>query len=131
MISIAETRFSESVVDRDEKKIVNSNLNIQYSLMLIEASLDYLLMINTEAVKEKNSALGILKKLISISIFNDELSNLLYSKEMLKQLLKDHERLISQFRASFEKYREKEEAGFITSILEKHQSIAKRLRKYF
>jgi hypothetical protein len=122
---ITKTRLS-IIVDTDEEHLVNSNL--QYSLTLIESSLDYLRLINTELITEKKSA--IMRKLISLTN-SDELNKLLCSKEMLKELLKDHERIISLLRKSFEKYRDREEANFITSIIEKHQSIARKLRRCF
>ncbi|MDO9186916.1 MAG: hypothetical protein Q7W13_12960 [Bacteroidia bacterium] len=122
---ITKTRLS-IIVDTDEEHLVNSN--IQYSLTLIESSLDYLRLINTELITEKKSA--IMRKLISLTN-PDELNKLICSKEMLKELLKDHERIISLLRKSFEKYRDKEEANFITSIIEKHQSVARKLRRCF
>jgi hypothetical protein len=122
---ITKTRLS-IIVDTDEEHLVNSNL--QYSLTLIESSLDYLRLINTELITEKKSA--IMRKLISLTN-SDEPSKLLCSKEMLKELLKDHERIISLLRKSFEKYRDREEANFITSIIEKHQSVARKLRRCF
>lgn len=121
----SENRLSV-IFDEDEKHLTNSNL--QYSLTLIEASQDYIRLINAEVITEKKSV--IMKKLMSLTHL-DELHKILCSKEMLKELLKDHERIISQLRKSFEKYREKDEGGFITSIIEKHQSIARKLRKYF
>ena len=120
------TKTRPIIVDTIEKHLVNSSL--QYSLALIEASLDYLRFINTELITEKKSA--IMKKLISLTYFG-EMNKLLCSKEMLKELLKDHERIISQLRRSFEKYRDRDDASFITSIIEKHQSFAKKLRKCF
>lgn len=122
---ITKTRLS-IIVDTEEEQPVNSNL--QYSLTLIETSLDYLRLINTELITEKKSA--IMRKLISLTNF-DELNKLLCSKEMLKELLKDHERIISLLRKSFEKYRDREEANFITSVIEKHQSVARKLRRCF
>ncbi|MDP1747261.1 MAG: hypothetical protein Q8L90_16935 [Bacteroidota bacterium] len=122
---LTKTRLS-IIVDTDEEHLVNSNL--QYSLTLIESSLDYLRLINTELITEKKSA--IMRKLISLTN-SDELNKLLCSKEMLKELLKDHERIISLLRKSFEKYRDREEANFITTIIEKHQSIARKLRRCF
>ncbi|MES2285275.1 MAG: hypothetical protein V4547_06260 [Bacteroidota bacterium] len=122
---LTKTRLSV-IVDTEEKPLVNSSL--QYSLALIEASLDYLRFINTELITDRKSA--IMKKLIALTYFG-EMNKLLCSKEMLKELLKDHERIISQLRKSFERYRDRDEAGFITSIIEKHQSIARQLRKCF
>ncbi|MES2396505.1 MAG: hypothetical protein V4549_10905 [Bacteroidota bacterium] len=122
---ITKTRLS-IIVDTDEEHLVNSNL--QYSLTLIESSLDYLRLINTELITEKKSA--IMRKLTSLTN-SDEPSKLLCSKEMLKELLKDHERIISLLRKSFEKYRDREEANFITSIIEKHQNVARKLRRCF
>ena len=122
---ISENRLSV-IFDEDEKHLTNSNL--QYSLTLIEATLDYIRLINAEVLTDKTSI--IVKKIISVTHF-DELQKILCSKEMLKELLKDHERIISQLRKCFEKYREKDEGRFIASVIEKHQSIAMKLRKSF
>lgn len=123
IISIVE---SSIIIEEEKKYSVNSGL--QYSLTLIEASLEYLRMVNAEVVSEKKST--IMRKLISLKYF-DEINKLFCSKEMLKELLKDHERIISQLRKNFEKYRDKDEASFITSVIEKNQRMAKKLRKYF
>lgn len=125
---ITKTLLSIIVGTEEEQPVIS---NLQYSLTLIEASIDFLLMINTAGIKDENSAIKIMKKIISISGFKEELSKLLYSKEMLKELLKDHERIIIQLRNSFEKYKDGDEANFITSIIEKHQSIARKLRRCF
>lgn len=122
---ITKTRLS-IVVDTDEEQLINSNL--QYSLTLIESSLEYLRLINTELITAKKSA--IMRKLISLTN-SDDLNKLLCSKEMLKELLKDHERIICLLRKNFEKFRDKEESNFITSIIEKHQNIARKLRRCF
>jgi|GEM_PF-3427926 len=127
---ISKTRLPEITEDNVEiKNQVNSNINVQYSLTLIEASLDYLFMLNTSGISDENSK--IIKKLISVSFNKEEQGKLLYSKEMLKELLKDHERIIFQLRKNFEKYKGSDEANFITSIIERHQNIARKLKKYF
>lgn len=123
---------SKTILPEVEKsKEINQYSDLQYSLTLIETSLDYLFMINADPVKDKNSVRKIMHKIISLTCLKDELSKLLYSKEMLKELLKDHERIIIQLRNNFEKFKDREDAKFITSIIEKHQSIARKLRKYF
>jgi len=127
---ISKTRLPEITEDNVEiKNQVNSNINVQYSLTLIEASLDYLFMLNTSGISDENSK--IIKKLISVSFNKEEQGKLLYSKEMLKELLKDHERIIFQLRKNFEKYKGSDEANFITSIIERHQNIARKLKKSF
>jgi hypothetical protein len=119
----------ELIVKKIQKNVKVSNAIVQYSLSFIEASLDYLNIINAENIDNNKSE--IVSKLITLSCFKDELSQLICSKEMLKELLKDHERMICQLRRSFEKFREREEANFIATIIDSHQSIAKKLRKCF
>ena len=123
IISVVES----SIIIEEEKKY-SVNAGLQYSLTLIEASLEYLRLINAEIISEKKTIT--MRKLISLKYF-DEINKLFCSKEMLKELLKDHERIISQLRKSFEKYRDREEANFITTIIEKHQSVARKLRRCF
>lgn len=122
-ISIVE---SPIIIKEEKKYSVNSGL--QYSLTLIETSLEYLHMVNAEVISEKKTT--IMRKLISLKYF-DEINKLFCSKEMLKELLKDHERIISQLRKNFERYRDKDEGSFIKSVIEKNQRMATKLRKYF
>ncbi len=127
----SEIELLEVKEDRDKINLIDSNINLQYSLNLIEASIDYLFMIDTEKITDEKSAINITEKFISLPSFKNELCKILCSKEMLKEMLKDHERIIIQLRSSLEKYKDQGEANFISSLIEKHQSIARKLRKYF
>lgn len=56
------------------------------------------------------------------------------SKEMIKELLKDHETIIIQCRKDLEscseKYKDAGTADFITGLMEQHETIAWTLRRY-
>ncbi len=56
------------------------------------------------------------------------------TKEMIKELLKDHETIIIQYRKDVEncseKYKDAGTADFITSLMEQHETIAWTLRRY-
>lgn len=56
------------------------------------------------------------------------------SKEMIKELLKDHEVIIVHYRKDLEncseKYKDAGTADFITSLMEQHETIAWTLRRY-
>lgn len=57
------------------------------------------------------------------------------SKEMLKELLDDHEAVIVQLRknidASEDQYKDKGTADFLTGLIQEHETIAWTLRRYF
>lgn len=56
------------------------------------------------------------------------------SKEMIKELLKDHETIIIQYRKDIEecsaKYKDAGTTDFITGLMEQHETIAWTLRRY-
>ena len=57
------------------------------------------------------------------------------SKEMIKELLEDHETVIVQLRKNVdecaEKYKDAGTADFLTGLMEEHETIAWTLRRYF
>ncbi len=57
------------------------------------------------------------------------------SKEMIKELLEDHEAIIIQLRKFVEdcseKYKDAGTADFLTKLMEEHETIAWTLRRYF
>ena len=57
------------------------------------------------------------------------------SKEMLKELLHDHETIVVELRKSIthcaEKYKDAGTADFLTGLMEEHETIAWTLRRYF
>lgn len=109
--------------------------NLQYSLRLIEASIDYLVMTNTgdEAIDIHHSSANV-DELVSLSSLNDESGKYPCTKEMVKELLKDHERIILQLQKRVEisnRYQDYETVEFVSSIIEEHQNIAGKFRRYF
>lgn len=109
--------------------------NLQYSLRLIEASIDYLIMTNTgdEAIDIHHSGAKV-DELVSLSSLNDETGKYPCTKEMIKELLKDHERIIIQLRKRIElsdRFHDYETVEFVNAIIEEHQNIAGKFRRYF
>lgn len=58
-----------------------------------------------------------------------------YSKDMIKELLKDHETIIQLLRKNIddcsEKYKDAGTADFLTGLMEQHETTAWILRRYF
>ncbi|MES2590737.1 MAG: hypothetical protein V4608_02545 [Bacteroidota bacterium] len=111
------------------------NFNIQYSLRLIEASIDYLVMTDKEEnINEYPFATTSLEELVSKPYINCETDKHSCSKEMIKELLKDHERIIIQLQKRTEYCLANcKNAGiinFVSSITEEHHIIAGKFRKF-
>ncbi len=117
----------------DSEFRVSLKFDLQYSLRLIEASIDYLIMTNKEEENsDENFSRGTVKELIFFVCMNNE-SGIYPTKEMIKELLKDHERIITQLQKRLklaDRYNE-ESVDFIISMIEEHQNIAGKFRKYF
>ncbi len=109
--------------------------NLQYSLRLIEASIDYLIMTNTGDEKdEEHHSSANLHELVSLAYLTDETGKFPCTKEMIKELLKDHERIILQLKKRVElsdRFHDYETVEFVSSIIEEHQNIAGKFRRYF
>jgi hypothetical protein len=109
------------------------NLNLQYSLSLIEASLEYLTNIEDQISNKKKAKEMPLEELISPP--QEESSIYSCSKEMLKELLRDHERIIIQLKNNSEYYSKKFGYTTITDsvnrIIKEHQRITWQLRSCF
>lgn len=97
---------------------------VQYSLGLIKSSLNYL--INSE---NKIAGTDLLTEEVLDSGINQ--NNWPCSKEMLKELIKDHERIIAQLKENMESYVEKSEKNSVSGIIEDHKTILGILKKYF
>ena len=112
------------------KNTSGKNLNLQYSLELIEASLEYL-----SNIEEKNTSEEKANETIEVfSHLKDEPNHFTYSKEMLKELLRDHERLISELRKNaiaFQKKGFNKVTNVVSHIIKEHQHIACELRRQF
>lgn len=109
--------------------------NLQYSLRLIEASIDYLIMTKAgDEESETHHSSAHLDELVSLSCLTDETGKFPCTKEMIKELLKDHERIIIQLKKRVEqsdRFHDFETAEFVSSIIEEHQHIAGKFRRYF
>ena len=110
------------------------NHNLHYSLKLIEVSNDYI--VNTdEHTQDPDITIHPINEIIANYHFDDEQNvNIPCSKEMVKELLKDHERIIYQLRKRVDycsvKYQEVNSVDFVTTIIKEHQNIAGEFRKY-
>jgi hypothetical protein len=110
----------------------------QYSLNLIKASLDHLILINSEGkVPDIDKVFAVMKEFNMNNENKDgDSSSNKYpcSNEMLKELIKDHERIILQLRENvskcYSKYKDVRVGELISSIIEEHKTIAWTLRRY-
>jgi hypothetical protein len=117
-----------------QEPLSNLKFNLQYSLRLIEASNDYLLMTNQDEDYNEGASKGAMTELLSLISLKDEFDKFSCTKEMIKELLKDHERIIAQLQKRInhsDKYNDREAVGFVSSIIEEHKNIARKFRKYF
>jgi starvation-inducible DNA-binding protein len=80
-------------------------------------------------------ALGTMKEFIEMSGLKEAPGKYPSSKEMIRELLNDHETVIVALRKKIdecdEKYSDKGTADFLTSLMENHETIAWTLRRYF
>lgn len=109
--------------------------NLKYSLRLIEASIEYLAMTDkAENMNEYPFATTSLEEVLSKSYLDCDSTAHTYSKEMLKELLKDHERIIIQLQKRVEygmaNCNNPGIMDFITFILEEHRVMAAKFRKF-
>jgi hypothetical protein len=110
-------------------------LAAQYSLSLIKASLDHLLSTNTDGkIPDVDATLKVMKEFGSRDINKEAPDKYPASNEMLKELIKDHERIISQLRKNmsnyYERYRDMSFRNLINGIIEEHKTVAWTLKRY-
>lgn len=124
------TILRAGILTRDMKA---KKLAAQYSLNLIKASLDHLILINSDGkAPDIEKVFSVMKE---FNANNKGLSDKYpCSNEMLKELIKDHERIIIQLRESvskcYSKYKDVRVGELINSIIEEHKTIAWTLRRY-
>jgi hypothetical protein len=105
----------------------------QYSLDLIKASLDHLILVNSDGkAPDINKVFAVMNEFHSGGGgLSDKYP---CSNEMLKELIKDHERIINQLRENvskcYSKYKDVRIGELINSIIEEHKTIAWTLRRY-
>jgi starvation-inducible DNA-binding protein len=74
-----------------------------------------------------------MKEFIALSTLKESPGNYPDSKDMIKELLHDHESAIMQLRKGIEKCDKLDDAGttdFVTKLMEDHETIAWKLRRY-
>jgi starvation-inducible DNA-binding protein len=78
--------------------------------------------------------IGTLQEYAKLTVIKEAPGKYLSSKEILKELLKDHETIIIQLRKDIadcaDKYNDAGTADFITGLMEQHETIAWILRRY-
>lgn len=133
---IGESNFASllhtGILTRNRKA---RKLAAQYSLSLIKASLDHLININTEGkIPDVNATLAVMKEFSSQSVKNVTNDKYPCSNEMLKELIKDHERIITQLRNNmtnyYERYKDMSIRNLLNGIIEEHKTIAWTLKRY-
>lgn len=112
--------------DLKEKKMA-----AQYSLSLIKASVDHL--ITPEKEPDMNATLEVINEFGSEN--KKEISDKYpCSNEMLKELIKDHERIILQLKKTvsnyYERYKDSKISNFLNGIIEEHKMVAWTLKRY-
>jgi hypothetical protein len=117
----------------DTKEVNEQKIATFFSLDLIEASLSSLLVDAEDHLADMRSILGKLKE--STSIATPINTPFKYSREMVKELLKDHEWIIGQLKKNrnfcSQKEEDRETADLLTGIIEQHEATAATLRKFF
>lgn len=126
------TILRAGILSRDMKA---KKLASQYSLNLIKASLDHLILLNSEGkVPDIDKVFSVMKEFNMNNGTNVETNKYPCSNEMLKELIKDHERIILQLRENvskcYSKYKDVRVGELINSIIEEHKTIAWTLRRY-
>jgi hypothetical protein len=107
----------------------------QYSLNLIKASLDHLILLNSDGkVTDIDKVFAVMNEFNMKNKNNGSSNKYPCSNEMLKELIKDHERIIGQLRENvskcYSKYKDVRVGDLINSIIEEHRTIAWTLKRY-
>ncbi len=94
---------------------------------------------NIDLLAERNSklganAIGTMTEFMKLATLKEHPGKYPVSKDMLRELLHDHEQIIVQLREDVEKCNEKyKDAGtadFLTGLMQEHETMAWKLRRY-
>ena len=89
---------------------------------------------NVVQVAMGSKAIGTMKEFGALSAVKEHPGKYPSSKEMIKELLEDHETLIIQLRSFIndcsEKYKDAGTADLLTGLMEEHETMAWTLRRY-
>lgn len=121
-----------SVITNDTEA---KNQVAQYSLSLIKASLDQLLTTNTDGkIADVNQLYNVMSEFNTFHPTQNKTEKYPCSNEMLKELIKDHERIILEFGKKltlcYERYKDVSISNVLKGIIEEHRSIASTLKKF-
>jgi hypothetical protein len=110
-------------------------LAAQYSLSLIKASLDSLNNTNSdEKIPDVDATLAVMKEFNSKDVEAGSADKYPCSNEMLKELIKDHERIITQLRNTmskyYERYKDMSLRSMLNGIIQEHKAVAWTLKRY-
>ncbi|MDQ3047151.1 MAG: hypothetical protein M3R27_06345 [Bacteroidota bacterium] len=115
-------------IDQKESEAEAKKKAAEYSLGLIKASIDHLSDTNTADVDKMMVAI------IELNHSDRKTSKYPCSNEMLKELVKDHERIISELKMNlsnyYERFRDVSIVDRVKGIIEEHRTIAWILRKH-
>ncbi|MBC7524764.1 MAG: DNA starvation/stationary phase protection protein [Flavobacterium sp.] len=82
-----------------------------------------------------SKAIGTMEEFMGNTTIKEHAGVYPISKEMIKELLEDHESVIISLRKNIddcsEKYKDVGSSDFLTALMEKHETIAWTLRRYF
>jgi hypothetical protein len=107
----------------------------EYSLSLIKASLDNLINPDTDGkIPDVEATVAVMKE-FGHQNMNKKVGNKYpCSNEMLKELIKDHERIINQLRQNmsnyYERYRDLSFRNILNGIIEEHKTVALTLKRF-
>jgi hypothetical protein len=117
--------------------VLNSNaeskkMAAQYSLSLIKASVDHIIADDKEP--DIDATLSVIKE-FEADTKKPSTDKYPCSNEMMKELIKDHERIILQIRNKVSNYYERYRDGrnisnFLNGIIEEHKAVAWALKRY-
>jgi hypothetical protein len=110
-------------------------MTAEYSLSLIKASLDHLASENTDGkIPDVDATVAVMKEFGHQHLNKPVGNKYPCSNEMLKELIKDHERIITQLRKNmsnyYERYRDLSFRNILNGIIEEHKTVALTLKRF-
>ncbi|MCE3280092.1 MAG: Dps family ferritin [Bacteroidetes bacterium] len=110
-------------------------MTAEYSLSLIKASLDHLVNENTDGkIPDVDATVAVIKEFGHQDLNKPVGNKYPCSNEMLKELIKDHERIITQLRKNmsnyYERYRDLSFRNILNGIIEEHKTVALTLKRF-
>ncbi|HEX8515977.1 MAG TPA: hypothetical protein VF868_07240 [Bacteroidia bacterium] len=127
-----DTDFSSMIHSGNiPKDIKAKKMAAEYSLSLIKAS-DPLINSDEEKTPDVNASIAVIREFGSKKVENAVVDKYPCSNEMLKELIKDHERIITQLKKNMTNYYERYNTGIknlVNGIIEEHKTVAWTLKR--